>query len=184
MTDDSTKTGEVVPKSSVGDLALDEHSGAHPLGITADEATLIYSNKEGVELTEDDPYRTILDQILSADTPDAVLTPIEAHKIGEYVGTALLLFGFQLQKSEYEEGTPMYAAMQCRDVEKDEPVVITSGHRKVMAQLVKLRQFDKWPYKVMPIARGQGKYGDPLFELTKWPEGYVPRESQLAEPPF
>ena len=171
-TEDDTVTGTVVPTTREQVLA-DPYSGVHPLQLSEQESQLIYSGKDGTDLEEADPYRRILDQILNAETPDAVLTPVEAHKIGEYLGIPLLLFGFELQRSEYDTGSPFYAAMQCRDVNKDEPVVITSGHRKVLAQLVKLRQFAQWPYQVMPIARGTGQGGDPLYELTKWPEGYT-----------
>ena len=126
MTDKEQDTSVDESQNIKTGLVLDPKSGAHPLGLSTEESAFLYSGKDGTELAEADPYRAILDQILNANTPDAVLTPIEAQKIGAYVGVCLELFGFQLQKSEYDTGSPFYAAMQCRDVDKDEPVVITS----------------------------------------------------------
>jgi hypothetical protein len=171
-------------KTTKEDLALDPQSGARPLGMTHEESAFLYSKGAGQDLAEDDPFRRIIDQILSAETPDAVLTPIEARKLNEFIGVPLLLFGYTLQKSEYDVGTPFYAAMECQEAESREPVVITSGHKKVLAQLVKLRQFDRWPYEVMPVARGTGAGGDPLYELGKWPQDYVQGKGSTDEPPF
>jgi hypothetical protein len=175
--------GKVV-KITKEDLALDPMSGARALGMTDEESAFLYSKGTGKDLAEDDPYRRIIDQILSAETPDAVLTPIEARKLSEFIGVPLLLFGYQLQKSEYDVGTPFYAAMECQEAETKEPVVITSGHKKVLAQLVKLRQFDQFPYQVMPCARGTGAGGDPLYELGKWPQDYTPGSGHTEPPPF
>lgn len=178
------KEGTVV-KPSGKDLVNDPMSGAHPLGMTETEYNLIYGGKDGVDLQDDDPYRRILDQILSAETPDSVLTPVEAKKLGDYIGVPLLLFGFELQESTYDVGTPFYAALQCRDVNADEPVILTTGHRKVLAQCVRLRQLVEagkadWPFQVMTMGRGTGQGGTPLLEFGKWPEDYVPNEP----PPF
>jgi hypothetical protein len=181
------KEGMVV-KPDKASLLSNPMSGAHSLSMSDEEAALIYSGKDGEDLAADDPYRRILDQILSAETPDSVLTPVEAKNANDYIGVPLLLFGFGLQESTYEAGTPFYAALECRDVEKDEPVVLTSGHRKILAQLVKLRQFvqqgqAEWPFKVMIRGRGLGQGGSPLLELGKWPEDYVP-PSERGEVPF
>lgn len=181
MSEDAVE-GTVV-KVTKDDLALDPMSGARPLGMTDEESAFLYSKGTGSDLAEDDPYRRIIDQILSAESPDAVLTPVEARKLSEFIGVPLLLFGYDLQKSEYDVGTPFYAAMQCQEAETKSPVVITSGHKKVLAQLVKLRQFAQWPYQVMPTQRGTGAGGDPLYELGKWPVDYVPGDLS-KEPPF
>src|SRR5713101_1019065 len=133
---------------------------------------------------ERDPYDAILRQVLDAETPDAVLTPVEALQGKDLIGVPLILLGFELNKSEYDEGSPFYASMRCLQPPDGDPVVVNTGHKKVIAQLVKLEEFHQnpkvdagYPYQVMFRTRGTSKVGTPMLELGKWPE-------QQTEPPF
>ena len=113
----------------------------------------------------------IIDQVLSAATPDAVLTPVDALAAADMVGVNLYLGGIDLNQSEYDVGSPFYVSMACLVAEDQTPVVINCGHRKVIAQCVKLREFDQFPYRVVFRTRGVSKIGGtPMLELIKWEE--------------
>lgn len=166
---ETTKTGEVVTKTA---------------------ATLATSPKTAKELDswlvaqgeqQEDPdaggYARIIAQVLSATSPDVVLTPVEALEARHIVGVPLLLFGFDLNESEFDEGSPFYASMQCTHGESGDPAVVNCGHKKVIAQLVKLKEFDQFPYRVMFRERGTSKIGGTkMLELVAWSPG--------EEPPF
>lgn len=122
-------------------------------------------------------YARIIAQVLSATSPDVVLTPVEALEARNIVGVPLLLFGFDLNESEFDEGSPFYASMQCAHGETGDPAIVNCGHKKVIAQLVKLKEFDQYPYRVMFREKGTSKVGGTkMLELVSW----VPDE----EPPF
>lgn len=124
-----------------------------------------------------DSYLRIIDQVLSATSVDVVLTPVEAMQAKDMTDIPLYLAGFDLNKSEYDVGSPFYVSMQCMVAQDGTPVVINCGHRKVIAQCVKLRQFDQFPYQVQIRARGASAHGTPMLELIKWADDAEP-------PPF
>lgn len=127
---------------------------------------------------EVDPYERIIKQVLSAETADAVLTPVEVMQGRDIIGVPFILVGFQLNKSEFDAGSPFYASMDCRMPPEGEPQVVNCGHKKVLAQLVRLQELDALPAQVMFMTRGQSKQGTPMLELTKWPE------QPSDQPPF
>ena len=124
-------------------------------------------------------HDAIIAQVLNAQTPEAVLTPVEAMNGQDVIGVRLLLGGWNLNKSEYDVGSPFYASMQVMaetEAGEFEPAVVNSGHKKVLAQLVKLQEFDQYPYRVMFRTRGTSAVGTPMLELVQWDE-------PPAEPP-
>ena len=144
-----------------------------------DESVLDKYLRSETSMDTDGPgggYEAIIRQVLAAESPDAVLTPVEAEQARDYVGINLLLHGYELNQSDFDAGSPWYASLQVEHPDSGERKVLNCGHRKVMAQLVKLRQFDQWPYKVMIMERGRSAQGTPMLELRKWVE--------LDAPPF
>lgn len=133
---------------------------------------------------EVDPYEAIIQQVLNADSPTAVLTPIDVLQGRDLIDEPLLLMDFSLNESEYDTGSPLYASMAV--IRPDEgPTVVNCGHKKVLAQLVKLKQFadgpnEEWcfPYRVKFITRGESKQGTPLLQLAMW------KEEDYTAPPF
>jgi len=116
-------------------------------------------------------YLRIIDQVLSATSPDVVLTPVEALNAADMVGIPLLLFGGELNKSDYDVGSPFYVSLECVVNEDQTPAIVNCGHKKVIAQFVKLREFGQFPYRVMFRQRGVSKIGGtPMLELVKWEE--------------
>ena len=117
----------------------------------------------------------IIDQVLSADSPDAILTPVEAVAAADMVGINLYLAAVELNQSEYDVGSPFYVSLACLVAEDQTPIVVNCGHRKVIAQCIKLREFDQFPYRVVFRQRGVSKIGGtPMLELVKWGEPEPP----------
>jgi hypothetical protein len=133
-----------------------------------------------------DPYDAILKQVLSAESPDAVLTPTETAQGSDLLDVPLLLMGFHLNESEFDAGSPFYATLEVVDMRTEQGLVVNTGHKKVLAQLVRLQQLSdgpnetfNFPYQVMFITRGQSKVGTPMLELRKWEA-----EDEKKEAPF
>lgn len=124
-----------------------------------------------------DPHEAIIAQVLSAETPEAVLTPIEVLQGRDLIGVPLMLVDFSLNESEFDTGSPLYASMAVIHPETG-PTVANCGHKKVLAQLVKLKQFNQFPYRVQFITRGVSKQGTAMLELASW------KEEDYQEPPF
>lgn len=137
----------------------------------------ITTQSEEMPERDSDPMQRIIEQVLNAESADAVLTPVDVKQASEIVGIPFVLFEFDLNESEYDAGSPFFASMVCGLPPDGEPTVINCGHKKVIAQLVKLRQFDALPAQVKFITRGKSKQGTPMLELTKWSEDDGP-------PPF
>lgn len=163
------KEGQIVPRTKVLDLELPK---------TAAELDK-YLVAAGGESSDPDAggYERIIAQVLSAESADVVLTPVEALQAKDMVGIPLLFFGFDLNESEFDAGSPFYVSMQCVIAQDGTPAIINCGHKKVIAQCVKLRQFNQFPYSVEFRQRGVSKVGGtPMLELVK----YTPEE----KPPF
>jgi hypothetical protein len=119
---------------------------------------------------EVDPYERIIKQVLSAETADAVLTPVEVKQGRDIIGIEIIVVGFTLNKSEFDAGSPFYASMECLFPPDGSPEVVNCGHKKVLAQLVRLQELNAFPAQVQFITRGQSQQGTPMLELTKWSE--------------
>jgi len=129
---------------------------------------LIDRNQESAD-PEIDAYQAIIEQILTAESPDDVLTPIEAKKASDMVDVPLILHGFEMNESEYDAGSPFYASMKVVNALTGEPCVVNCGHKRVLAQLVKLDQFQQYPYQVMFKEQGKSKKsGSPMLVMVKW----------------
>lgn len=175
MSDDKT-TDVAVADRQDGEVNPAVTASAPPLK-ARDLDAFLKSQAPGEGDPDDAAYMRIIDQVLSATTPDVVLTPVEAMKAADMTGIPLLLFDGTLNESEYDAGSPFYVSLECVVNEDQTPVVINCGHRKVIAQFVKLREFGQFPYRVMFRQRGVSKIGGtPMLELVKW--------ETPEEPPF
>jgi hypothetical protein len=162
--------GTVATREQVAALAKPEG------GVKALESLLV-AHKGDWEDPERDPMDGIIQQVLSAESPSAVLTPYEALQAKDLIGVPFLLTDWTPRESEFDAGSPIYASIAAIMTDGS-PQVINCGHKKVLAQLVKLKQFNEFPYKVMFITRGQSKQGTPMLELTTGPD------EAFAEVPF
>jgi hypothetical protein len=118
---------------------------------------------------ESDPFEEIIKQVLNADSPDAVLTPTEVLQGRDLIGVPLVALGFALNQSEFDVGSPFYATIDAVKSPDEPPFKVNCGHKKVIAQLVKLEEFGAFPVQVKFITRGTSKVGGtPMLELTNW----------------
>jgi hypothetical protein len=160
------KTGTVVHKTKA-EMATRQAGGVQALNqFLADK-----SNQGGDP--DRDPMDGIIQQVLNADSPAAVLTPTEALQASNLIQVPLMLVGWELAQSEYDAGSPFYANLAVLTPD-GQPNVVNCGHKKVLAQLIKLEEFNEYPYRVMFITRGQSRQGTPMLELTAWEEEAEP----------
>lgn len=138
----------------------------------------LIDQQETVAEDDKDPYERIIRQVLDAETPDAVLTPVEVMQGRDLVGRNIVVIDFELNQSEFDVGSPFYASIQALTGENEPPVVVNCGHKKVIAQLVRLKELNAFPVQVQFWTRGTSKAGGtPMLELRKW-------TAETAEPPF
>jgi hypothetical protein len=164
-------SGTVVTKTRA-DLATGQTTGVAALNQFLADKTNQGSDPNA------DPMDGIIQQVLNADSPAAVLTPVEPLQARDMVGVPLMLVGWELAQSEYDAGSPFYANMAVLTPGGD-PSIVNCGHKKVLAQLIKLEEFGQYPYKVVFITRGTSKQGTPMLELTAWKD-----EDFEDNPPF
>jgi hypothetical protein len=167
--DEEVVEGEILPANEL-------HRPASPRTNTAFDKYLM--EQQGL-IPEDtsDPHERIIKQVLTAETPDAVLTPVEVLQGRDLIGENIVVIDFELNKSEYDVGSPFYASISALRIPGEPPVVVNCGHKKVIAQLVRLKELGAFPVQVQFMTRGTSKAGGtPMLELTKWsePEGEAP----------
>jgi hypothetical protein len=167
-TKDAPKSGTVVTKGTA------EVATGQLKGVAALNQFLADKSNQGSD-PNSDPMDGIIQQVMNADSPAAVLTPTEALQASQLVDVPIILVGWELAQSEYDAGSPFYANLAVITPD-EQPNVVNCGHKKVLAQLIKLEEFGEYPYKVMFITRGNSKQGTPMLELTEWPKDYDPGE--------
>jgi len=155
-------TGKVVPKETAGEAETPGKQDSLTEFLTADIAEM--------QERQSDPMQRIVQQVLDADSVDAVLTPVDVMQARDIVGVPFILQEFDLNQSEYDVGSPFYASMVCVMPPGDDVRIVNCGHKKVLAQLVKLRQFGALPIPVKFIERGRSQQGTAMLELSKWDE--------------
>jgi hypothetical protein len=129
-----------------------------------------FLTSEAAEMKEDDsdPLMRIVSQVMNAETPDAVLTPVDVLKAIDIVGMPFVCVDYRLEQSEYDVGAPFFAVMDVILGPDQPPQVVTCGHKKVLAQLTRLRQLNGFPFAAEFITRGTSKVGNtPMLELRK-----------------
>jgi hypothetical protein len=114
-----------------------------------------------------DAHERIIRQVLAADSVDAVLTPTEVKQARDIIGMDIVIVDFDLSESEFDAGSPLYANLACLFPPDGSPEVVNCGHKKVLAQLVRLKELDAFPVAVKFITRGNSAHGTPMLELTK-----------------
>lgn len=110
--------------------------------LAACEADAADMDSEAVQLQ-------IIARTLRATSVDSVLAPDAAVSSADYVNRPFTLVSARFSPSDTtNEGSQYFAVMQC--VTPDgEPVVVTSGAGRVIAQVFKLREMDALPIQVV-----------------------------------
>lgn len=87
-------------------------------------------------------------EVLTKDTPlqgkEMCTHPGRSEK--ERVSVPILVHGFTLTATEYEDGWPFYANMDAEIPSTGQRRVINCGGVKVIAKLKRLDEFGEWPY--------------------------------------
>jgi hypothetical protein len=181
---DSPLSGEVVPKPQ-DNLPANEVHGPKGLAERYGDAAFLFESGEKAEDEMSDAYTSLIEQILNAETPDQILTPVEVSQPRDVVGMPLEIFEVRWQRSEYEVGSPMYASIEAKRIETGDPVVVNCGQKPVMAQLVRLKQLGALPFRAYFRETGRNAHGTAMYRLTTLPnERQQPASSGLSEPPF
>lgn len=163
------ETGELAPgtdvdvlEGTVASTGTVERTGDVGLG------AYLMSENDGGEQDTLQSYRMIIDQILNSNTPEDVLTPVEAVSARDMVGRPFILHGFDVNQSEFDVGSPFYASMKVTFLEDDVKAVVNTGNQAVMAQLIRLSQFENGFPQSVVIREGRkpNKYGNKPLRLT------------------
>jgi hypothetical protein len=106
-------------------------------------AALVDDADIGSEESADLAYRALVDQILNAASIEEVICPPEAIGIDTLARRQIAVFGWTVNESDYDAGTPFYVAIHAAIVESGEKVVVTCGSQRVMAQLIRIWMLDQ-----------------------------------------
>ncbi len=177
MSKDEVISGEVV-KNPPDELPANEMHGPAGLASRMDDTSWLFTGSEGAELADDDPFASIIRQILSSASADVVLTPVEATQASDIIDIPIVVFDFALNKSEYDVGSPFYASIQAQYAKTEEPIVVNCGHKTVIAQLIRLKQLGAMPFAATFETRGHSRQGTPMLRLRKY------EEPETEAPPF
>ena len=93
----------------------------------------------------------IITQIMQAQTAEEVLTPPEAQHCRDLENIPLTMHGYKVQRSDYEEGAPVYAVMDVTRQDTGERVPVTSGAQQILGQCLRLAQLNAFPCNVMVV---------------------------------
>lgn len=103
---------------------------------------------------EDDPeaaQRAIMERILSATTPEEVLSDDEVTPAQEMLETPFVLVGVRFLNSTYEgEGLSVYAILDGAS-DQGEKLLISCGARKVIGKAFRLATMGELPRRVMIV---------------------------------
>lgn len=119
----------------------------------------------------------IIAQILSAKTPEEVLTPSQVVGLRNLLGRPFKLYGVKFNKSVYEKGAPSYALLDIDLVDGGYKGMTSTGAQAVIAQVIRLMMLDGLPQEVVavhstknPTANGNRPYqliGTKFFDATQ-----------------
>lgn len=115
----------------------------------------------------------IIAQVMAAESIMDVLAPAEAIHGRDLVGIPLIVHGVKYQRSDYSEGSPFYAVMDCEREDSGARIPVTIGAQSIIAQLMRLAQLDAFPQRVV------------IEQATKRPTaaGYWPLRLALPKTP-
>lgn len=110
-------------------------------------ASYLSSSKAAVEEDPEQVAWEIVQRILSAQSPDEVLSRQQVMSAKELLGFPLIIERVRWQRSAYEQRESMYALVNAHRTDLDVDVVVTCGGRNVMAQLWRLGELNAFPIK-------------------------------------
>lgn len=142
-----------VPAEVVPEGAADVEAREGDVGL----AEFLAVERPDAEVDSTAAYRDIVEQIMSSESVDEVLTPIEATSAREMIGVPLMINGVSINRSEYDVGSPYYLSVQCADPTDGHKLVVNVGHQGLMAQLIRIGQLDGFPVEAVIYEAGRAK---------------------------
>lgn len=91
----------------------------------------------------------IMAQVLSATSVDEVLSNLEAVGLRERLDRPMTLMNLRFNRSDYEEGNPFYALLEVAYPGETERELLTTGAKKIVAQVFRLAQLGAFPVEVV-----------------------------------
>lgn len=101
-----------------------------------------------VEESSGDTAQKIVAEILSSETVDDVIGSSDPLHAKDLIGQPLTIHGGVFRRSEYEEGTGIYAVADCTHLGTGERVKVTMGASNIVAQLYRIAELGGFPVSV------------------------------------
>lgn len=131
----------------------------------AKEVAVVDKSAEAMILAEterfEDPAeiaRAIMERILTADTPEAVLEQSGTTSARDVLEVPLELTDARFMRSGFDEGPGAYALLTMVNAD-GEQLTVTCGGRNVLAQVFRLKQLAALPRRVKFVEAGQTAQG-------------------------
>lgn len=131
---------------------LVQGTGGSMMGRSPAMMTVVQWCAERVSHTDQDESAAMEDivrRVLASDTPDKVFEENLTVDVSSILGKPVTILGFRVAETEFTEGFPFYALVDCRYGNPQEDHVVTVGAFKVMAQLMALDRLGAWPQVCM-----------------------------------
>lgn len=87
-------------------------------------------------------------RVLNSTTPDEILGEDLTVKVDDILGQVVLVTGVRIGMTEFQDGFPFYALIDCEYGNPRVSHVVTVGAFKVLAQLFALDRVAEYPYTV------------------------------------
>ncbi len=97
------------------------------------------------EATAAATHRAIIEEILASRSVDDALNVPDPQAMAELVGQHLVLHGYRVQESEFEEGPPVYFTLNLTNGDTDDKIIVNTGEQAVMAQVLVLDRENAFP---------------------------------------
>jgi len=168
--EDAARVAEVIQTGKELEQAAGDGAVSGEVVRTGDMGLGQYIDSVAVEgrTAEEVAYMAIIQQIFDSETPEDVLTPIEAVNAKDVIGRPVRVKRWEAVRSEYEVGSPFYAAIQVDHLDTSEQGVITTGNQAILAQLITLQSRDAFPIEGKFVEFGKpNKYGTMPMRLAK-----------------
>lgn len=114
--------------------------------------TVIQWCQEQVEVDDEDSaaaMEAMVRRVLASDTPDQVLAEELVVSVDQILGKPIVITAVRIGRTEYADGFPYYALLDCTWGSPPEPHTVSVGAFKVMAQLFAISAMGEWPQTVM-----------------------------------
>jgi hypothetical protein len=123
--------------------------------------------EEKTELDASASYAAIIAEIMGSESIADVLNLPEPTHLSEWVDTVIEIGGWVHRESDFDAGPPVYFTVIGTNLTTGERVLINTSEQPVMAQLLRLRQLDAFPCRVIVRASTRpNKYGKHMHRLV------------------